>query len=136
MCLILRSHSKEQFAPRTNIRYRVVRLSSSLLKYKNGRDYHTKQFVSKYVSPFRLKNLKQGWNTDTHPRTGKIDATEFGFHVFVNKEDAEYTMNYLNAGYLDPVMVIKKVEVKGFLRSGTWDKMRSETWKQFRFLKD
>ena len=47
---------------------------------------------------------------------------DFGFHVLVNRQNAELES--------DSTELIAKVEVDGFLASGTWRGAQSETWRR------
>lgn len=113
MCLYLREESKKPYNKK-KIRWKVV--------YKNVDD----DGKITYDATFEHFEYKQkGWNKAE--LNGNYD--EQGFHVFVNRKDAR------SLAYGEENWIIKRIEVKGFLRSGTWeDDEKSETWKQFRFI--
>lgn len=73
-----------------------------------------------FYGPYRNCPYKNsGWNK---ARLKRLDATEAGFHVMVTRKGAEDNGTP------------KKIEVRGFLRSGTFDGYQCETWREFRFV--
>ncbi len=115
MCL---SNIRRKPYNKSNIRWKVV--------FKNG-DGH-------FQAPFRLFHYnKTTYNTCLYD--GVMDYSQYGFHVCVTRKDARRLATHLGAGF----NIVKKVRAKDFIRSGMFQYgqlfIRSETWKQFKFIK-
>lgn len=112
MCLNLRQEHNRPYNSH-KVRWKVIRVSNH----------------GCFVSPFMYTFYnKRGWN---NAKGSKKRFDTFGFHIFVSRAEArKFHRRY---GSFD--WVIKRIEVQGFLNSGTYDNFRSETWEKIRFSK-
>ncbi len=117
MCLTLRDRSLENtpYNDKT-VRWKVV------MQSKNG------SFSAPYVGDEYNKSA-YCWNL--YRETG-FGAEYNGFHVFVTRQEAR---NHVKKYGAVDGLIIKKIKVDGFLKSGQYNEYRSETWKKFKFLK-
>lgn len=114
MCLRLRERRSNSPYNKSNIRWKCVAII-------NGCP----------VSAYRGKKYKKkNWNyaeLGTYGHIPYYSESSHGFHVLLNKKDAETLSGELGA---EP----RKIEVVGFLKSGMFGSMKSETWMAFRFI--
>lgn len=70
---------------------------------------------------------KERWN---QAEGDKSNHGGYGFHVFVTRAEAK---TFLSKSLYDlPIYTISKVEVRGFLKSGSFRDYRCETWEEMK----
>lgn len=116
MCLSLR---KESDKPYNNLgtRWKVIRVSGPL-----------------WLGPYQdYAYSKDSWNVSKPVDPRYPHPMLDGFHVFVSREEArDFLDNLLQFNHRH--LVIKKVEVAGFMKSGEFASSRCETWNQMKFV--
>lgn len=79
--------------------------------------------------------VKQGWNVSKQAFDAYASPGHDGFHVFATRADARAFLFTNFPSLSEHKLLLKKVQVSGFKKSGTFCRYRSETWDKMKFIK-